>query len=48
MDQVLVSARYGHLDELKLLLEDENKERVSDLVNYVDECTGNTPLHMGS
>nr|CCA17519.1 conserved hypothetical protein [Albugo laibachii Nc14] len=46
MDQVLVSARYGHLDEIKLLLEDANTERVSDLVNYVDECTGNTPLHM--
>lgn len=46
---LLTSARYGDDDEIReLLTAASSPEQRDQLVNYVQEDTKNTPLHMGA
>lgn len=46
---VLTSARYGDDDEIRELLQEfATPEQHDALVNFVQEDTKNTPLHMGA
>ncbi|KAF1329705.1 Ankyrin repeat-containing protein yar1, partial [Globisporangium splendens] len=48
-DALLTSARYGDDDEIRELLQEAAiPEQQDRLVNYVQEDTKNTPLHMGT
>lgn len=46
-EALLASARHGDVDEMRELLKAASAEEKDQMVNYVQEGTLNTPLHMG-
>lgn len=46
-EALLASARHGDVDEMRELLKGASAEYKDQMVNYVQEGTLNTPLHMG-
>lgn len=47
-DAALTSARYGDVDALRAALQGAQGEAKDALVNFAQEGTLNTPLHMGT
>lgn len=46
-EAMLASARHGDVEEMRELLKGTTAEEKDQIVNYVQEGTLNTPLHMG-